>query len=716
MKEIPAEEIPELKDTTSTVEKKKIGATKRSPVKRRKIAKGEGKILTPMNDNFMNVSEDLIESSLGMIQKNFKDGARKFFENMDTPTFSIMSNTGSASEEYAINLYKNGQKFTAFTKGNASLSDAYVDLAAKLDAINASVGTTIYPGDAFISVEINASNLFDDIDYSDNICIGSLFTDVVSTGTASGSLHDLVSENIVDQSFQPISLVSENNTEQRAIGVARRAFTLASTGTRQCLEFVTGIDPLTLFSVETDQLRLVAMPWIKLDDEPVISNDYLLQRSSGYDAENKVATGASNTSLINARGSAKITIPNDADPMFEVDLVGSKVRDIKPMLDDDSDATEAWKEACRTHGVRMPRATFPQETGICPENPIVSMEFTGTPAGTVSAIKFMLNGVAYVTAITAGTATTDIATAVRATLGAIDDITAGGAASTVTVQYKNNSIPLKISNFDFGTITGMSSVSYTTDLTPVGFEFSDCTTGDGFVRVYVNGMKFELPRAGGDPGDDTASSLADLINNSDYFYADAGGTATLDIYSVDGREPIYTVCEIEEVTAPFDLAILSSVLSHTPQAEYDDVVSDVYFDHVRIGTNTSNGSGCDMVKFCETANIGINLDRTINDIGSVCNEDHRIGFSGKDYTIDMDLEVTDIDAVGSHRRWKQFEESESFPLYFVSSNTGIVLFFPACRFEELNKEDINGNHGTKYKVNINFDPNKIPVICLPQTI
>ena len=39
LKEIPAEEVPMIKDVTSTVEKKKIGKTKRSSVKRRKIPK-----------------------------------------------------------------------------------------------------------------------------------------------------------------------------------------------------------------------------------------------------------------------------------------------------------------------------------------------------------------------------------------------------------------------------------------------------------------------------------------------------------------------------------------------------------------------------------------------------------------------------------------------------------------------------------------------------
>jgi hypothetical protein len=91
-----------------------------------------------------------------------------------------------------------------------------------------------------------------------------------------------------------------------------------------------------------------------------------------------------------------------------------------------------------------------------------------------------------------------------------------------------------------------------------------------------------------------------------------------------------------------------------------------------------------------------------------------IGWTNRDYTIYLDIETTDIDAERVYDKWDKFENSKTFSLYLVSSATGIILYFPACRFESMEQQETNTNQGHKFRVNVNYDPNKVPVICLPQ--
>jgi len=702
MKEIVCDDLPKLKDETSTQDKKRIGVVKRNVQKKRKISKASAEYKILMNENFMNVYKDIIEDSVGLLEMNTNaDGTFKSKVANVTTAFSIMPNVTNAGAEFIIKLYNKSKEYIAYTKGNATIDEAINDIANKL-SVFPNITAYVVPGENFIRVSIGQDNYYDDVDYSTNLCIGSLF---VSDST----FTDIVNVT-VDKTYQPLSFVDNANNEY-ALGVARTAGNLLSGD--NYLELVTGVDEVFLFSHNTANLVISSIAWINLDKAPIVGLDYLWNRAAGYDSDNKVATGATLTVLDNAIGSAKFTIPIDDDPTFEVSATGSKIRDIQPMLDDDSDATDDWKEGTRDDSVRMPRALFP--TGINGTRPSYRVLFQDATAGVADTVKFMLNGTVYETAVTAGTTANDIANAVSDVLNTITGITSSSAAGSILFYYDNNTVPLKISNFDYGTMTVPNETYSGINAPEVSTDFSGCTTGQGIINIYLNGEKFSLSVTGAMTDTEIRDSFVDLINQSpDYM---ATNISNITIYGIDGREPIYLESEIIETVAIFDVTKGTEVTESSNMAdEYSDIVKDVFFDNIRIGKNTSIGSGCDMEGFCEVANVGVDLQREIKDIQSVCGEDHRIGWTNSDYTIYLDLETTDINAVKIHKKWNQYEFNTTFDLYIVSSNSGVMMYFPACKFEELDKESRETNHGHKYKVNVNFDPNKVPMICLPQYI
>lgn len=715
MKQIICNDIPVLKDDTATQDKEVIGELSRNPIKKRTITKGTGDYQILMDSNFMNWALDIIQHTTGAVELPVNtDGTFRNVSLNSSSNFTIMSKTSTRPEqEFSIKLYKGSKMYHIYSIGNATFSDLYADLASKLDAIT-DVTASVVAGTNFISVSILSSDLFDDVVFTENICIGSMITH-------DSTLDTITEDLILDKTFQPILVRTVD--ESVAIGVARK--TLEVTPGLFAIELVTGLDAVSLFSTATNELVVQTLSWINLDKSPIVKFDYMNRRAAGYDEEEKIATGAKVIRLMNSLGSAKINIPSDDDPSMEISVMGSKLRYVKPMEDDMSDATEKWKESVRTYGVREPRALYPSNiTGI---NPTHGFLLTGTGASTVTdKVTFTLNGIVYTTGNLINPTSDDIGTAISNVINAIEGITANFdtiVTHALTITADNNSTPLKLADVNFGTHDNSPAIDYSNGdsvTTVLQVQFTDASSGNGNINIYLNGTKFSFEGANPSTTNlEVVQGLADLINLDEDYYAYLIGPR-LTITRVDGREPLSILVEIKGDTDISLIMPASGFDSYENQSyplalEISDDVKNVYMDAVKIGnTNDDVGSGCGMIRFCETADIMIDLSRDIQSIDSACNEDHRIGWSARDYQIYIDIETTDIEATKVFDKWDKFENQKTFPLYFVSVDSGIAMYFPACRFETLEEQERNTNQGHKYRLNVNFDPNKIPVIGLPQ--
>lgn len=713
MKEIICNDIPVLKDDTATQDKEVIGELSRNPIKKRTVTKGTGEYKVLMDSYFMNWALDILQHTIGSVELPIDDdGTFREVPLNGSSKFTIMSKVSTRPEqEFSIKLYKGSKMYHIYSIDNGSFAELYTDLANKLNALSG-VSASVVAGTNFVSVSISSDDLFDDVEFTDNLCIGSMIT-------GNTTFNSITSDLILDKTFQ--SVLIKTISDKVALGVARKSLEVIPS--LYAIEFVTGLDAVSLFSTRTSGLYVQTLSWINLDKAPIVKFNYMNRRAAGYDSDEKQATGAKVIRLMNSLGSSKINIPSDDDPSIEVSAMGSKLRYVKPMEDDMSDATEKWKESVRTYGVREPKALYPSV--ISGYNPTHSFLFSGSGASTsTDNVTFTLNGKVYSTGLIGLPTIDDIGTSIASTINQIDGITAVYNTGThiLSLTADNNSLPLKFSDVDFGTHDNSPAYNYDTSNSTsyvLDAEFTDASNGAGDVNLYLNGTKFSYSANPSTSNLDIINSLATDINLDDDYYSVISGT-TLNIIRVDGKEPLSMLIEID---GDVDITVVTPVSGfdsyenrgYLLAEDISDDVKNVFMDNVRIGnTSDSVGGGCDMIGFCETADIAIDLSRDIQSIDSACNEDHRIGWSARDYTIYLDIETTDIEATKVFDKWDKFEFEKTFPLYFVSVDSGIVMYFPACRFESLEEQERNTNQGHKYRLNVNFDPNKIPVIGLPQ--
>jgi len=624
LKEVVCSDVPSYVDESEQVEIKKIGVTKRNPLKF--IGAGKGKLTMKqlLNSNYFNVYKDLIEATLGK----------------------------------TILTVDSSDKFEQVT--GVTTTDKY-----KLSGVSAGAFDNLYDSEKQVQLIViidEETNKVVDIDtiISNNSGLGEV--------TVAGALSDNID----------------------------------FTGSKS-------------YTVK-------ALAWLDLDQAPETLIDFLIQRDSGFNFSNNpefdgIYDGAETVVMKNAQGTVKFELPLQQQANIEYEFM----TDDHNLIDPTPELLPATIEVTNVTGAVTGTLRLKRK-----DNSVIDVSFTD--GGTSDD-----DG-------TAG----DIATKVNA----LPDYTATATANVVTISSTNNDF-----NYTYLTIgadegdyeisynevdywkafneTGNISTPYclfdadsvgaSADSIGVNLTSSVLISGT-LAKLKVNGKVYSHRIVETDDNNAIATALSDLISNDVYTldgvnyreirYDAIAVSNTLTITATDNSEQLEVSFEIEDPTGVCDLSANILSLASSNALPYDDDDS-VFFklSKIKIGDAGSN-----MMDFCEVASLTINFQRDLKDIKSICSSTGRKGWNNTSYTLTFEVETTDIDAQRVYDKFDKYKNNKTFALQGVDTDSGFAFFFPACRFESFEKAPQDNLQGHKMLINVNFDPNKKPLLALHQSI
>ena len=624
LKEMVCSDIPSYSDESEQIEIKKIGVTKRNPLKY--IGAGKGKLTAKqlLNKNYANIFKDLIESSIGKMVLTV-DG---------TGEFEVVSNV-TATDKYHLQ----GVTGTAFD--NIYDSTKQVQLVAIYDDSTGKIVDvdTIIANDSTLGIATVAGALSDDID--------------ITGGTV---------------------------------------------------------------------YKVVALSWIDLDEVPDQLLDFLIQRDSGFNFSNNpefdgIYDGAETVVMKNALGTAKFDLPLGQQPTVEYEF-----------MTDDHNLVDPTPEL-------LP-ATISVASVSSAVNGTIRLK---SKNGTVTDVNFTDGG----TNDDNGTAG-DIATQINA----LSDYTATAVNNVVTVTSTNDD--LNYTEILIGADAGGYTVSYKDndnwrayneansivepkvlfDASEVGSNTETVTVAlsgtpvEGNVHyLIVNGKRYKQKF---DEGDDLAGIGTGFLNdiNNDVYTLNGTdyreirynatydiATTTLTITATDNSETLDVSFEVEDPSGNSTVSANIQKTVSTDAKGYDEESIFFKLSKIKIGE-----AGSDMKDFCEVATLSINFARDLKDIKSICSATGRKGWNNTSYTLYFEVETTDIDAERVFDKFYKYKNNKTFALQGVDKDSGFAFFFPACKMESFEKAPQDNLQGHKFTINVNFDPNKKPLLALQQIL
>lgn len=467
----------------------------------------------------------------------------------------------------------------------------------------------------------------------------------------------------------------------------------------------------------------VNLPAIDFDEVPNTLLDIMVQKASAYDyTANPSYDGSSVVKVNNCKGQAKFEFPLQQNGTVEYTMMGDLYNYIDP---------SESRSPIRLTVEGTPAGPFDMDYNYFIKSN--QQEYTGTISVTGKPLAEHL---------------TDIRSAIT-TLAipnlsvSIDGTTLNFGSSDITIDVVINTNGAdasnppeiyfsKINNYGV-TAKNLEWIKSNKPRTILGgyeeftspnsaeLEVTVSASGDFFkvggeVELLVNGTQF-LTTVPNYASDDTVADVADvifgnlvdLVNAMDV-YGELSFTAEvvaheLVITSKNVYSPLHVVVNTKGVDTVFTVDNTANV----PDGElYDEEAPFTRFDKVYFGT-----PGEEMIGWCEAASITLDFTRDVKEIRSLCGSQGRKGWFNRDYTLYLEIQASDVDADRIYQKYYKFKHNQTFGLTFINKESGLAMFFPACRIEEHEPIDLEGITGHRYKINVNFDSNKKVLLTLP---
>lgn len=682
---------PTSKPVPQQTERKSIGGLKRNPVKRVGSMTSEVSAKTYVTDDFTNTRRLFIESTIGRLEFSYDSDQVPYTSTVASP---LVARCRENVNGKVYSMYINHKTYSVTGTGGTTNA-----LATAL--------ASAYDSDAITGLSYTVSNdmvVFSAYDYSivedfDTLTEGLTIGYDVIVSTNATLLLDM-SRN--ETKAQPIVFL---DTDDNPLQVA---FIYSRNGNN--LNLVDKIFPEVL--AVGSGIKIAPLVWVNMDNRPDAMLDCLFQRACGID-EDGVAFGSKNEKVVDLLGTSEFTLEHGEEIQIANTYTGGDFDLIEPNVD--GQATPDFIQSVAHGTFRDPVYNFPRSTvdpaytyvvdevGTLAEGKlylfitktseltgiqtidqeVIDVEGSDTPATVAGKIVTALNGV-YCTASNVDEALTCEVKAME-TLHIYSSTDSADVALIPTMTALPDGV--------------LDSNRYDIAIPSAGL------TGAQSLTVYLNGIDFTVNGALTD--EEIANALALLINADNRFRAHAV-IGTTDYVRVELTDKYDTL----SIDFHGDITPTYTQLSAGKSTPAGDTPAFFFLTRLRVGT-----AGLFMENFCDTDSVSLEFSRTIQQIKTVCTRSGNAGVYNADYTLFMSINAKDTDVDKVYKYFKKFKDNGDFSICGYNSELGVSFFFPKCSIEEWSGDENSDEQiATMYKVNINFDPRKTPILVLPQKL
>ena len=464
------------------------------------------------------------------------------------------------------------------------------------------------------------------------------------------------------------------------------------------------------------EYNVKALGWIDMDVVPDQLIDFVVQRASNFDFANDPEfeggyDGAEVVRLRNALGTVKLDLPLEEQSSLEYEFMS----DDHELVDPTPDSLPVIITVSGTGGSGTGAINIKSKGSYEVNLSIV----TGDAATTATNIQTAINGHTDFTATVSGnvvTITDSVRDFLEINITADVDLAFDIVYNEPDMWQKYN----EPNNIKIARVAWDSALSGT-NYEVVNVSFSNTVANAGSIaRLFVNGIAFDYHINDGDGASAIAAGLDTAINNKEFtldgvtyrdirFNSAAAGSGDINITALTYDETLDVSFELIDSLGTGDTA---AVISTTTASLADEATDDAPF--FKLSKIKWGEASIDMKDFCEVASLSINFQRDLSEIKSICSATGRKGWNNTSFTIGVEVATTDIDAERIYRLFKAYKTNKTFALGGVDADSGFGFYFPACRIEKMEKTPMDNLQGHKITINVNFDPNKKPLLALNQ--